>query len=146
MGIFFGEPTGFTFKHWLTSETAFDAGLAFSLSDFVIFYGDYLWHFPKAIRVSTRGSEDAGKFFRQLTPYVGVGGLIFVSDNGTRSQPKYYTQDGSTLALGVRVPLGVEWNPEPSPIRVYVEITPGVGIIPSTFGFLQGGIGARYYF
>lgn len=149
VGLFFGEPTGFTFKHWLGSEAtvvnAIDAGIAFSFNDFLIFYSDYLWHFPKAIKVNT-GNKDAEKFFQQLSPYVGVGGLMFISANNVRSKPIYYTQKGSTMALGVRAPLGLEWDPKPSPIRVYVEFTSGIGILPSTFGFVQGGIGARYYF
>lgn len=139
VGVILGEPTGFTGKFWLSSDRAVDAGLAFSLSDFVLLYGDYLFHFPGAF-----GRSNA--FLHQLTPYVGLGAELFVSENTANTNGKYFTANNSSVDFGVRIPLGIEWKIPRSPVGVFVELVPGLGLLPGTFGFFQGGIGARFYF
>ena len=139
VGVIFGEPTGFTGKFWLSSDRAVDAGLAFSFSDFVLLYSDYLFHFPGAF-----GRSNA--FLHQLVPYVGLGGEIFISENTANTNGKYFTSNNSSVDFGVRIPLGIEWKIPRSPVGVFVELVPGLGLLPDTFGFFQGGVGARFYF
>lgn len=142
VGVILGEPTGFVFKHWMDSRQAMDAGLAFSFNSFFQVYGDYLWHFPKTF-ASVRGAEELTD---HLIPYVGLGGELFLSTQSARRDGKLFTDSGSSAGFGLRIPLGMEWRPSEPPLGVFVEFTPGVGIVPSTFGFFQGGIGVRYYF
>jgi hypothetical protein len=101
-------------------------------------YGDYLFHFHRAFG----GAE----FARDLVPYVGLGAEIFFAESGTRNNGAYYTSSSSSVGFGIRIPLGIEWMIPRAPLGVYVELTPGVGLIPGTFGYFQGGIGARFYF
>jgi hypothetical protein len=140
LGVVIGEPTGLSAKYWLTSKHAIDFGLAYSFNSFVEVFADYLFHFPGVFGASSQ-------FTTQLTPYIGIGGIFFGSTNGVNSRNNhYFTSDGSTAGLGLRLPLGIEWSPMDPPIGVFVELVPGLGIIPSTFGFLEAGIGVRYYF
>ena len=140
LGVIFGEPTGFTGKFWLQPDRAIDAGVAFSFSNFVDLYGDYLFHFPGAF-----GRQP--DFSRSFMPYVGVGGELFVSENTNHTNGMYYTSSsGSAAGFGIRIPVGLECVLRSAPIGIFAELVPGVGIVPSTFGFLQGGVGARYYF
>jgi hypothetical protein len=135
LGAILGEPTGFTGKYWQDTTHAIDGGMAYSFSDFFLTYVDYLWHFktePSLVR-------------DHLAPYIGVGGELFVSTQSNRKNDEFFTEHGS-VGFGVRVPIGLEWTPPHTPIGIYGELAPGVGIVPATFGFLQGGVGARFYF
>jgi len=132
LGVVFGEPTGITGKLWLDPKQAVDAGISFSFSDYVSLYGDYLYHF---------------EFRNEFKPYVGVGGQLFFASDGRGSlKEKGYFSDSSSVALGVRIPLGIEWLPAKVPVGVFLELVPEITMFPNTNGFLQGGIGARYYF
>lgn len=137
-GVFLGEPTGFSGKYWLSPDQAIDAGLAFSFSSFFIGYGDYLYHFPGLL-----GKQN--EFFERTTPYIGAGAALFLNTDTRRRDRKFFTNDGD-FGGGVRVVFGAEWMAPKLPIGVYVDLVPGVGLFPSTFGFFQGGIGARWYF
>jgi len=138
LGVVFGEPTGITAKFWQGSSAAFDAGVAYAWSDYFLFYGDYLQHFPALFGNST-------PFVSQLKPYVGIGAVMIISDRGNR-RGGWFGDDDASLGLGARIPLGVEWLAPTVPLGVFVELVPGVGVFPRVFGFFNGGIGIRYYF
>lgn len=144
LGLILGEPTGLTAKFWLGSREAIDLGLAYSFSDYVLIYSDYLYHFHGAF-----GSSN--EFAKDLTPYVGIGGeIIFASSSGsgvsTRTGNHYFKSSSSSVGVGIRIPFGLEWMTPKVPLGVFIELVPGIGLAPGTYGFLQGGIGARFYF
>jgi hypothetical protein len=136
VGVVFGEPTGLTAKLWQNSRGAVDLGLSWSFNSFFLIYADYLYHFPGAL---ARSGAPA------LTPYLGIGGELFFATDRAKTDRNYFANSSNSMGLGVRVPLGIEWLPN-APIGVFVEVVPGMGLIPTTFGFLQAGIGIRYYF
>jgi hypothetical protein len=129
IGLILGEPTGLTGKFWNSSDRAIDGGIAFSFDRYVFLYSDYLFHF--------RG-------FSGVRPFAGIGGGLLISSGNRKG--KYFDDQSGSFGLGVRIPLGLEWLIPEAPIGVFAEIVPGIGIIPSTYGFFQGGIGARFYF
>lgn len=133
-GVIFGEPTGLTGKYWLDRENAVDMGLAYSFGDYFILYSDYLKHFKNPI-------QQDELFFKQLDAYLGVGGVLRFD---TRS--KNSNDDRDSASIGLRIPFGLEWRPLRPPIGVHLELTPGIRLIPSIEGFVQGGLGIRYYF
>ena len=137
LGIILGEPTGLSAKYYLSSRNAIDGGLAYSFNNFIYIFADYLFHFPGAFGGSTR-------FSSELSPYLGIG-AIFLGSTNSGSRNRAYFSDSSG-ALGMRLPLGIEWSPSEHPIGIFIEVVPGLGIIPGTFGFIEGGIGGRYYF
>jgi hypothetical protein len=139
VGAVFGEPTGLSAKYWLSQDHAIDGGLSYSFDDFVLVFADYLFHFPTLI--GGRYSEQA-KYFK---PYAGIGGLVYFSTRGSKRGATGLASSTSDVGLAARVPLGLEWMPGGTPIGIYLEIVPGFGVVPATFGFLQGGIGARFY-
>lgn len=138
LGLILGEPTGITGKYWLQGPSAIDAGLAYSYSDFFLLYVDYLYHFPGAF-------GDSSQFVSELTPYVGGGGILFIQ-TGTDVNRAYFNSNQGSAGFAIRIPLGIEWTPEHAPFGVFVEVAPGVGLVPATFGLFQAGIGARFYF
>jgi hypothetical protein len=132
LGVMFGAPTGLDLKYWLESSRALDFGLAYSFDNYGELMGNYLFEFPNAF--------GAGKTEAQFVPYVGIGAVLFF---GTDHNFHGYSD---SAALGIRIPLGVEFLPHRAPIGITAEIAPGIGVIPGTFGFVQGSVGARFYF
>jgi hypothetical protein len=128
LGVILGEPTGFNVKLLISPQAAFDIGLAWSFTDatrpgfsFVV-YADYLYHFFGLVRVPVG----------QLGFYCGVGGLLNVHTDA--------------LALCLRIPLGLAYVFENVPLDVFIELVPGMQIIPETRFAGFGGIGIRYWF
>ncbi len=141
VGIVFGEPTGLTAKVWQEKDRALDFGLSYSFNSFLLFYGDYLLHFPGSF------SHPKSPFLTELNPYLGLGAVALLSTDSSRSSRVLFADNNSSsVGMGARIPLGVEWIPQDTKFGIFVEIVPGLGIIPSMFAFLNLGIGARYYF
>ena len=123
LGIILGEPTGISLKTWQSDEIAYDAALAWSFGKEgnVHIHVDYLLHNYELIRT-----------INSYTPvYYGIGGRIQTKDE---------------TALGVRLPLGINFRSRKIPIDIFIEFVPAINIIPNTEFDLEGGIGARYYF
>lgn len=141
LGLIIGEPTGFTGKIWLESKKAVDFGLAYSFGNYVLVYADYLFQWPGAFRLRT-----GEKFFNDLVPYVGIGAAALFATSSPSAGRAYFGNNPGGMGLGLRIPLGVEWVPGEPPLGVFLEIAPGLGFVPLTYVFFQGGIGVRYYF
>ena len=140
LGVILGEPTGFTGKYWQNNQEAIDFGLTWSFGSYFLVYGDYLWHWKGVINAK-------GQFFKDLHLYLGAGAVLFVGGDEARRNRRFFTDDGrSAVGIGARIPLGAEWKPGRPPFGVFLELVPGLGVIPSVYGFFQGGIGIRYYF
>lgn len=54
--------------------------------------------------------------------------------------------DEGDLRLGVRIPLGIAWHPRKVPIDVFLELVPGLVVIPATALDFDFALGARFYF
>jgi hypothetical protein len=124
VGVILGEPTGVSFKTWLTPGTAFDLGAAWSFVDENAFHlhGDFLLHNNNTFHV------DKG----MALFYYGVGGRV-------KAEP----QD---IRVGVRVPLGAEYLFADHPVDLFLEVVPILDIAPETDLTLNAGVGARYFF
>lgn len=123
LGIIVGEPTGFSFKYWTSSTTAFDAAIAWSFIDGGAFHihADYIIHSFNLITVPE------GK----LPFYYGIGGRLKTS---------------SDTQLGVRVPLGLAYIFQSAPVDIFLEVVPILDFIPKTDFRINAALGARYYF
>lgn len=124
LGIILGEPTGISFKTYLSSKHAFDLGLAWSLDGEKSLYihGDYLYHNHSFFNPN-RG---------RMPLYYGIGGRIILGEHRNFA--------------GVRVPFGVEYIFQGMPIGLFLEIAPVMDLTPKTRFDINGGLGARYYF
>ncbi len=121
VGIMLGEPSGISLKSWNNSNTAWDLGLAWSLSgkDAIHVHADYLWH--KWLDVE-KG---------ELAFYYGIGGRVVFTDDPF---------------AGVRVPFGLNYLIEDSPVGVFFELAPILDFLPDTDGDVNGSLGVRFYF
>lgn len=123
LGLILGEPTGISFKGWMDSRSAIDAGLAWSFLHETSFHvhADYLLHTSKL-------TERA-----DMPAYYGIGGRIKAGGRGSDR-------------IGVRVVGGLAWYLRDAPIDIFVEIAPILDFAPSTDFQVNGGLGARYFF
>jgi len=123
LGIIVGEPTGISFKYWTSSTTAFDAALAWSFIDGGAFHihADYIFHNFNLIRFSEG----------RLPFYYGIGGRIKTADK---------TQ------VGVRVPLGLAFMFNNTPVDIFLEVVPILNLAPKTDFRINAALGARYFF
>lgn len=124
VGVVLGEPTGFSAKHWLSSENAIQGALAFDLGDrdYVLVQADYLWHTPGLVKLNSA----------EFLLHYGVGAAIGFASGGT--------------GVAVRAPVGLSYQFKQAPIDLFVELAPFFLITPDTELDIQAGIGARYYF
>lgn len=125
LGVIVGEPTGIAFKGWLSTSTALAGGAAWSFADNsnFAFHLDYLVHRFDLI--------DVGK--GELPLYFGIGG-------------RFKIRDDADDALGIRIPVGLDYLFEGSPIDIFFEVVPIVELTPETEFRLNAAIGARFFF
>jgi hypothetical protein len=123
LGIVVGEPTGISAKYWISQTTAIDGAVAWSFSHSGSFYihADYLKHHFEIIDISEG----------RMPFYYGIGGKMVLANKGI---------------LGVHFPLGMAYMFDTAPLDIFIEIRPGLNLLPSTSFDISGGIGVRYYF
>jgi hypothetical protein len=126
LGIMFGEPTGISFKGWISERSAIDGGLGWSFVNdgSVHIHADYLYHFYNVFNTP------------RLPLYLGVGGRIKLKNN----------EHNTDMRLGVRIPFGISYQFNEVPVDIFLEIAPVLDLNPSTKGSVNGAIGVRYYF
>lgn len=134
LGIQLGTPSGLSGKFYLGGRrNAIDFGVGAWYGDgfYDSFYahGTYSWHFPEL----TSGGGVA------IPWRAGVGGWIA---SGYWGWGRYR----SDAILGVRVPIGLDFDLETAPVQFFVEAALAMSIFPGIAAGLDAGIGARYYF
>ena len=129
LGIIVGEPTGISMKFWTGGNTAFDAAVAWSVYHYTALHihADVLYHSFDLLKIAP-GSMPA---------YAGVGARVKLAGRGTNHQ---------NVRMGVRVPLGLEYIFERTPVGLFLEVAPILDLVPATGFTVNGAIGARWYF
>lgn len=123
IGFMVGEPTGLSLKSWTGGNNAFDVGLAWSLSrDAVHLHADYLWHNFNIFNDIESGT---------LPLYYGIGGRVILADDDA--------------VIGARVPVGLNYLFDDSPIGLFLEIAPIFNLAPDTDFDVDGALGIRFY-
>lgn len=122
LGVMLGEPTGVSAKVWNNQNSAFGFGAAWSFGryDAIHLHADYLRH-------SWFGDIEKGN----LAFYYGIGGRLVLADDP---------------AIGVRIPVGLNYVVEDAPIDLFVEAVPILDLAPSTDFDGNGALGLRFYF
>ncbi len=145
LGIELGAPTGITGKYFVSPSGALDFGLGvayehYYYGDGIHLYLDYLWH-PVSL-VSAEAFE--------LPFYVGIGGRFWDFDYCFQGRCDY---GGS--AIGLRVPLGIAFDFNNTPLDIFFQIVPVLDFIRGdyynryderTHLGIDGSIGIRFWF
>lgn len=122
LGVVLGDPTGLSGKLWLSETNALQGAAAWSVSNDLL-YGqvDYLMHKPGLIDVE-KG---------EMLGYFGLGAGLLIGDD---------------FGIAARVPLGLNYHFQSSPLDMFLEVAPGLALIPETDFILGAGLGIRYFF
>jgi len=132
LGVILGEPTGLSFKGWITKTSALDAGLAWSFGryDALHVHWDYLFHAFNVFPVQE------GK----LPMYFGIGGRFkFGDESDTHS---HHDEN----RVGIRIPLGLDYLFEKVPVDIFLELVPILDLAPASEFNFNAGLGARFFF
>ena len=122
-GIIVGEPTGVCAKLWLDASSALNAAAAWSFIDKGAFqlHLDYIMH----------GDNLTRNHINKLVLYYGIGGRIKLEKDSR---------------LGVRIPVGLNYQFSKVPFDIFLEVVPILDIIPKTSFKFNGAFGARFFF
>ncbi len=124
MGFVLGNPSGLSVKISPSEMNSFNLVIGYDLyrrDESVYLSGDYVWYNYNVISVSK------GK----MPIYYGPGIRTALSQNSS---------------LGVRGVLGVEYQFADAPFDAFLEVGPGINIVPNTHPDVSVGLGARYFF
>ena len=123
LGVIIGEPTGLSAKLWTGGSNAFVFGAAWSFrgEGRVLLQADYTWHTSNLL------ASGPGR----MPLYYGIGGRIILDDDPL---------------VGVRIPVGLNYQFAGEPIDLFIEIVPILDLTPETDFDVGGGIGIRFWF
>ncbi len=124
LGIILGEPTGLSYKYWLSTASAIHTSAAWS------FFPDQLFdlHTDYQIHLFNTFTMPKGS----LPVFFGAGITLRAAADRT--------------VLGLRAITGLNYYFEKVPIALFCELAPRFDLIPTTGAGLNGGIGIRYCF
>lgn len=125
IGVMFGEPTGLSFKGWISERSAIDGGLGWSFVNdgSIHLHVDYLYHFYNVFDTPN------------IPLYLGVGGRI-------KMQNKERNND---TRIGIRIPFGISFQFTDAPVDIFLEIAPILDLSPKSEGSVNGALGVRLY-
>ena len=129
VGFMIGVPTGVSAQLKLTSKTAINGALSYDFIQGWILVGGDLRYI-------------GGTFHRgQGAFYWGVGGMMSLNEEikGTRSS-------SASSGIIARLPLGIEYRLNRSPLQGFVEIVPSLMVFPRLTISLKAALGLRYHF
>jgi hypothetical protein len=146
MGIMLGDLNGVSGKYWTNQRNAFDGGFSYAQNNYTTLHADYLWSIGELFGIPGRQKLKSSL----ASPYFGVGAIAYFDiSRGTADpdQEKFFARlKSSGIALGARVPLGIEYQPGIVPCGLFAEFTPGLILVPAMVSLVQAEGGVRFYF
>jgi hypothetical protein len=136
-GLSIGNPLGGTIKYWTASDQALAASLGADYFGSPRLNVDYHWHFDAF-------NSDVVKLYAGPGLAIGFGGGREYLWYKKGHDYYFYREDGKT-GIGGRVLLGLNLIPRRSPIEMYVELGPLVGLSPAFGTSVDVALGVRFY-
>jgi hypothetical protein len=131
-GLILGDPTGATVKIWTSSTTAFAFDVGASHFGPTRMDADYMWHFD-AFRSSI------------VKMYAAPGiSLALGSRNAHYIHRWEFDGPDEGVGVGVRAMFGLNIIPARTPIEMFLEIGPLIGLSPQG-GAFDAALGIRFY-
>jgi hypothetical protein len=130
VGIVVGDPLGLSTKFSVGENRSVDVVLAHAFNqDYSLrVHADYLFENMKSFTIQNSDP---------LNLYYGIGGRAVSLDEGRHK---------NELAIGPRVPVGVQYVLGDHHIDLFAELAVAFNIIPQTNIDLEGGVGMRFMF
>jgi len=123
LGLIAGEPTGISFKGWVTNSGAIQLAVGYpslSSSHGTAISADYVWH------------SHIFQSHEYFPLFYGIGGIFGASS-------------GMDM-MGARGVLGIAWWPHHSSIDVFLQLQPTLYFRPASEFEFDYGFGIRFFF
>lgn len=136
-GLILGEPLGGTIKYWTNAENAFVVDIGRSYFGSPRIQVDYLWEFDAF-------KSNIVKMY--AGPGVGFGlgregyGLWYKS-----GKEHFYYREAGGVGVSVRAIFGINIVPRNTPLEIFVEAGPNIGIAPGFGAAFDAAVGIRFY-
>lgn len=127
IGIQVGTMGGLTLYHELDNEHFVQGVLGTFWYNGFYASGDYCFQYPGAVKTAPA-----------ITPYVGVGPMMATATT--------WRHDRSYTAIGLHIPLGINFKIPRAPIQIFVQVGPAMLITPYTETYMDAGLGVRFLF
>ena len=140
-GIILGEPLGGTVKLWTAPDQAVTGAIGESYFGALRINADYIWHFDAfhshvAMLYAGPGlSVGFGRRGVYYGYYKNHGDKYYYFDNREEGQ----------VGIGARVMVGLNVIPKRTPIELFLEVGPLIGISPGFGASFDAAIGIRFY-
>ena len=137
-GLSLGEPTALTLRFWTSKANSWDAAIGESYMGNPHLQADYLWHFNDAFNSNI------------VSLYAGIGGAMgFGNPDGhwlyRKHYDKWFYHDHDQITFAARGVFGLQVIPRNTPLDIFLEIDPIIGLVPA-FGFdFMPAVGIRFY-
>ena len=135
-GLILGDPSGLTVKYLLNNENSIDGYIGSSYFGNIRIGGDYLWDFDAF-------NSKIVKMYAGPGLVLGFGngnGVFYKADNS-----KFYYWKDNGLGIAVRAIIGVNVIPKKTPIEIFFELGPLVGLSPNFGVNIDAALGIRFY-
>jgi hypothetical protein len=144
IGVILGSPSGLSLKIPASPANSINVIAGWDLDDndgrwendecCSSFYigGDYIFYNYNLIRVNQ------GRMPLYYGP--GLNASFWNGPNGPNDD------DNDNFRIGLRIALGLEYQFATAPFDIFVEIAPGVTVVPATYAYVSAGIGTRFFF
>ncbi len=135
-GIILGDPTGGTIKNWFNNENALTASIGGSYFGAPRIGADYLWHFDAFNSAIVK-------------MYAGPGVVIGIGEGKgywhKHDEDRFYFRGSGETGFAIRGIIGVNIIPRRTPIEIFFELGPLIGISPGFGTAFDVGLGIRFY-
>ncbi len=142
VGFQLGEPTAVAFRFWTSKENSWDLAVGASYLGNPHVHADYLWHFNDAFNS------------RIVSLYGGIGvalgfgdkdGWVFYKWKKNKIEERWYYDGDDDLVVAAKGTFGLNIIPRNTPLDIFLELNPIIGLSPG-FGFdIMPTIGIRFY-
>lgn len=136
IGLVLGDPSGLSIKYWTTAENAFHVYIGSSYFGKIRLGADYLWHFDSF-------NSSVVKLYTGLGLVLGFGngsGIWYKSN-----KDNFYYWSDNTVGIAARGVLGLNIIPRNSPLEIFLELAPLVGLSPNYGINIDAAVGIRFY-
>ncbi len=128
-GFVLGQPTGLSFSYIISQENFSQFAVAWAIPGRFHVNADFLFQWDLKPNTEDFEMELPGRF----AFYTGPGVSFEIDAN-------------STSYIGFKADLGLRYEFKGTPIDVFIEVNPGIRLLPNTTPLMEGGIGGRFYF
>ncbi len=137
-GLQLGEPSAITGRVWTSKLNSWDMAIGASYLGSPHIQAGYLWHFPDAFNSQV------------VFLYAGVGGILGFRGDETdgwfiKRKNGWYHDNNNSVVLAVRGAFGINVVPNRTPLDIFFEVDPIVGVSPEIGFDFMPSIGIRFY-